>query len=298
MRKLTAIVLMLVMCVALCACTIDEAKINITDTSVEDRVVAKADKNSSELANEIKNEVTSSAEEVTDENDTNSEEPVKNEATSQKTEAPSKEEANSVTGKLNTSSKEEPLQTDSSIVKPSSSAPAVAPQPETVIKPTVKEDGLVTAQMLNTIQDGFLKLINAERVKNGLDPVTFNAHLDNIAQIRSSEIIEAYSHTRPNGTKYSSLVDTKKYRYTVLGEIVGEACHSGKIYSSTDHFTGSDEQIIAVYTNMFNAFKASPKHYALILNSRFAHTGVGVSYQIDSDTGVPIFFFSEIFGNK
>ena len=58
---------------------------------------------------------------------------------------------------------------------------------------------ILTEQMLWEIEQEFYRLVNEERIWKGLEPLSYNQHLDDIAQIRSLEITELYYHTRPNG---------------------------------------------------------------------------------------------------
>ena len=44
-----------------------------------------------------------------------------------------------------------------------------------------------------------LDLVNAERAKNGLAPLTLDTELTSNANVRAKEIVEVFSHTRPNG---------------------------------------------------------------------------------------------------
>lgn len=47
-----------------------------------------------------------------------------------------------------------------------------------------------------------LEHINAEREKAGAGSLTFNVTLQKVAHIRGDEIVESFSHTRPDGTMY------------------------------------------------------------------------------------------------
>ena len=54
-------------------------------------------------------------------------------------------------------------------------------------------------------------LVNEERVKAGLDPLTWDSNLETVANVRATEISEKFSHTRPNGRQW----------YTVNSKIQG-----------------------------------------------------------------------------
>lgn len=52
-----------------------------------------------------------------------------------------------------------------------------------------------------------LRLINAERAKAGVGALTFNNACYPCAQIRAHEIVTNYSHTRPNGKQFYTVID-------------------------------------------------------------------------------------------
>lgn len=52
-----------------------------------------------------------------------------------------------------------------------------------------------------------INLINAERAKEGLEPLMLDEVLTNKAMIRAHEIAVSYSHTRPNGVSNFSILD-------------------------------------------------------------------------------------------
>lgn len=52
--------------------------------------------------------------------------------------------------------------------------------------------------------------VNMERARYGLDPVEMDATLNAAAAIRAEEIVRKFSHTRPDGSKWST-VSQKAY---------------------------------------------------------------------------------------
>ena len=78
-----------------------------------------------------------------------------------------------------------------------------------------------------------VEIINQERRNAGVREVIQSEALDAVAQIRAKEIVESFSHTRPNGTSC----------FTVLGE-------NGIWYSTDSCYDGMDE-----------FFRASRKHF-------------------------------------
>lgn len=47
--------------------------------------------------------------------------------------------------------------------------------------------------------------VNAERAKYGLPPVTVSAELTEAARVRAQELTESFSHTRPDGSSWSTV---------------------------------------------------------------------------------------------
>lgn len=151
---------------------------------------------------------------------------------------------------------------------------------------------VVSAQMLWEIEQGFHRLVNEERKSKGLNTLSYNKHLDSVAQIRSSEIIESFSHTRPNGKTFYSIIDLKKYNYSFIGENIAI------VHSKREGFTGSKEEIEYIYTTMFETFKNSPGHYANMTHKDFKDTGIGISYKWNEKYNRPGFYISHYFGQK
>lgn len=61
-------------------------------------------------------------------------------------------------------------------------------------------------------------LVNAERAKYGLSPLTYDSTLQGAADIRAVEIKSLFSHTRPNGLSCFTVLDEVGYSYRKAGE--------------------------------------------------------------------------------
>lgn len=64
--------------------------------------------------------------------------------------------------------------------------------------------------VLEAEEQNMVNLINQTRVENGLNELTLDADLYEIARIRADEITQSFSHTRPNGEPFysiSSIID-------------------------------------------------------------------------------------------
>ena len=176
--------------------------------------------------------------------------------------------------------------------------PQVPTNPTEPPKPEI-QTGVVTNTMLTKIKTKFLSLVNAERQKCGVLTLSENTYLSSVAVIRSNEIIEYWSHTRPDGTSFFSVIDESKYAYRTVGENLAMTSHLGNgSFSSSEKFTGSDEQLDAVANWMFYAFKNSPSHYSNMISNQFLETGIGISYEMYGNTQIPMFYISHIFATK
>lgn len=110
-----------------------------------------------------------------------------------------------------------------------------------------------------------LSLVNQERVRNGLEKLTWGDTCADAAEIRARELVDNYSHTRPDGSSWDTACDApeKNAKY-VEGEnlVVGSSAVS-------------PETTVAAWMN-------SEAHRANILNPDFTKLSVG--FYFDADT--------------
>jgi SCP-like extracellular len=104
-----------------------------------------------------------------------------------------------------------------------------------------------------------VRLINIERTKRGIHPLSISNKLFAAAAIRASELTQKFSHTRPNGSSYLTAVQNVGYPSSYVGENIA----AGQISP------------IAVMESWMN----SPGHRANILNPNYTEIGVGVNYE-------------------
>lgn len=107
------------------------------------------------------------------------------------------------------------------------------------------------------------ELVNDERAKEGLEPLVFSAKLNEVADVRAEELLELYSHTRPDGTSCGMALDEKNITYNQRGENIIRFKNMG-----------SDISGIAM-----DGWMHSDGHRANILKEEYKNIGVGVSYQ-------------------
>ena len=147
---------------------------------------------------------------------------------------------------------------------------------------------------LQKIQSIFLKLVNEERVRVGVSPLSSNTYLAGRAQIRSREIMKNFSHTRPDGQQWKTVVDTSLYPYRALGENICMTPYAGTGVS--DEWVGSSAQIESTASRIFTLFKNSPGHYANMIKGDYTECGIGLSYEVQG--GVPSFYLAHLFGKR
>lgn len=96
---------------------------------------------------------------------------------------------------------------------------------------------------------------NVERSRNGLSELKTCTALQNAAGARASEIVSSFSHTRPNGTSWSTAIKAQGISYGKAGENI--AAGNAAPYETVSQWMNSDG------------------HRANILNSSYSHLGVG-----------------------
>ena len=103
-------------------------------------------------------------------------------------------------------------------------------------------------------------MVNIERQKVGAKPLRLSDDLLRAAAIRAAEQVKRFSHTRPNGTPFYTVL--VRGQNTTLGENVAIGQASPK----------------KVMTDWMN----SPGHRKNILNPQYKELGVGYCYRADS----------------
>lgn len=122
-------------------------------------------------------------------------------------------------------------------------------KPETdTNKPETDNEALSYAEQI-------LNLVNKERAKAGLHALKLDTEVSAAASVRAKEIQTSFSHTRPDGRKFSSALTDNGIRFTGAGENIA--------WGQT-----SPEQVMEAWMN-------SDGHRANILNAKFTKLGVG-----------------------
>ena len=130
--------------------------------------------------------------------------------------------------------------------EPESPSPEI-PEPETPSPEIPNQNNSYVQQVVD--------LVNAERAKEGLAPLVLNTRVNSAAQVRAEEIVSSFSHTRPDGTSFSTALKEQNINYRRAGENIAWG-------------QKTPEEVV-------NAWMNSSGHRANIMNSAFTTIGVG-----------------------
>jgi len=109
-----------------------------------------------------------------------------------------------------------------------------------------------------SVEDKILELMNAKRVEAGLQPLTMDNTLVQLARYKSDHMIQYsyFDHVTPQGTKYTDWLQAVGYKYTTAGENIA--------YNTYD--------AVELFTQWWN----SPGHRANMMNASYTKVGIGV----------------------
>lgn len=116
------------------------------------------------------------------------------------------------------------------------------------------------------VEERIMTLLNELRQEQGLLPLTKNDTLKAAADHRAIETQTSFSHTRPDGSDFYTIILTEDYRYPY--QMVGENLAMATYFK--------DEEGMAEF--LFNGWVESEGHYANMIQPDFLEVGVGVHY--------------------
>ncbi|HIU10023.1 MAG TPA: hypothetical protein IAB00_02030 [Candidatus Avidehalobacter gallistercoris] len=93
--------------------------------------------------------------------------------------------------------------------------PSTPTTPDTPDTPTTPDSSTNTN---SSYIEQVVTLVNQERAKQGLSPVTLDSRLSAAAQVRAKEAAQSFSHTRPNGTSCFTALQEAGVSYRGAGE--------------------------------------------------------------------------------
>lgn len=127
------------------------------------------------------------------------------------------------------------------------------PQPTTGAQTTKPENKSFARQVV--------ELVNKERNKAGLNSLSIDTKIESAAMVRSKEIEKSFSHTRPNGSSFSTVLSESDVNFRGAGENIAWGQRSPE--------------------EVMNGWMNSSGHRANILNSNFKN--IGVAYYVGSN---------------
>jgi len=144
------------------------------------------------------------------------------------------------------------------------------------------------ASNLPLVRASVLCLINAERAKNGKEPLQGNTNLERAAESHGKEMLalDYFAHIAPSGlTPVERIRETGYIPSSEVGYVIGENLAWGTLSLATP------EAIV-------NAWIASPEHLANILEGRYRETAIDVEPQVPESLaeGVEGALYTQEFG--
>ncbi|MFU0800885.1 MAG: CAP domain-containing protein [Xylanivirga thermophila] len=135
--------------------------------------------------------------------------------------------------------------------------PKTETKPETTTQPKQETPSQPVTQGLSTEQTRMLELINEERTKAGVKPLTWDIELANVANVKAKDMVDNnyFAHESPN---YGSPFDMMK-KFGI------------KYYAAGENIAGYNN-VDKAHVGLMN----SDGHRKNILNPNFTHVGIGV----------------------
>lgn len=141
--------------------------------------------------------------------------------------------------------------------RPGQNQPIQPVLPEQPDKPSIDDN---TSQ---TFVQQVIELVNEERAKAGLSPLQESAQASKAASVRAEEITRSFSHTRPDGSSFSTALQQNGVSFRSSGENIAYGQKTPQ--------------------EVMNSWMNSQGHRANILNPNF--TAIGVGY-VQNSSGV------------
>lgn len=112
---------------------------------------------------------------------------------------------------------------------------------------------------VKSIENEVIKLVNAERAKNGLPALKANWELSRVARMKSQDMIDKnyFSHQSPTYGSPFKMMETFGVRYSSAGENIAKGQQSA--------------------SQVMNSWMNSPGHRSNILSSSYSEIGVGLA---------------------
>lgn len=149
--------------------------------------------------------------------------------------------------------------------------PVPTAKPAATVQPTPTPTPTSTANNTGSYASQVLQLVNEERAKAGLQPLSTTSALSSAANKRAQEIKQSFSHTRPDGSSTFTVLKEYNISYRTAGENIA-------------YGQRTPQEVVTGWMN-------SPGHRANILNANFGKIGIGV-YQSNG-----VYYWTQLFTN-
>ena len=147
-------------------------------------------------------------------------------------------------------------------------------------KPVSQPEVTAPTADVDTMKQDIVDRTNALRMENGIAVLTTNDKLMQAAQVRADEMAAsgAYSHTRPDGRKYTTVTDCK---------YVGENIHQIPLLYL-------EQQKGELAGTVVHSWSKSAGHMENMINASYASIGVGLARGIDGN-GLECWYCVQLF---
>lgn len=152
--------------------------------------------------------------------------------------------------------------------KPETEKPNVKPENKPENKPEAEKPG---SGQTATQAAEIVRLVNEERARAGLSPLTIDRNMEKAGMVRAKEIVNSFSHTRPNGTSFATALKEQGVTYRGAGENIAWGQKSAQA--------------------VMDAWMKSPGHRANILDAKYTKIGVA-HYQNSQGTNYWVQLFA------
>lgn len=148
-----------------------------------------------------------------------------------------------------------PAETEAPATGPEPTLPPQTEVPETQLPQTEPEDGRydISGYTAGALEYAMRDRINAERTANELTELSFSSRLSAIASCRAYEISEVWSHTRPDGRHFSTVLSDYDYGAGAVQELLVYVTGSGDAEEIVSKWLSSDshrENLLGGYSTM------------------------------------------------
>lgn len=149
-----------------------------------------------------------------------------------------------------------------------SDTPTLPDTPENEPAQSPSEDESVTSDFAKQV----VALVNEERAKENLAPLSIDANIENAALVRANEIQTSFSHTRPDGRSFSTALQEAAVTFRSAGENIAWGQQT-------------PDEVVTAWMN-------SAGHRANIMNANYSRIGVG---HLQNTSGVS--YWVQLFAN-